>query len=523
MQNLLKIKGQLMDQNASIYTRFEKISAENLELKDRILGYQEKIHELRKSQKKTLKEMKDFYDEQLAKKDAIINELSDKYAHSLTVAAHDGTNTGISTAATPIGKKKIIPNSRRRSGKKRGGQFGHTKHFLHSFEQQDVTETVIHRPEGVCTLCGGRLIESGETIAKDEYDVEIKVVKRRHEYRACHCAECGTVARQVIPCNLKEPNQYGSRVQALALSLMNTGNVAINKVRALLVGMTEGGMVQSEGYIAKLQSRAAIGLEIFIADLKTVLIHRELIYWDDTVIMINTDRACLRFYGDDTISLYAAHAHKDMESIDDDGILGLLQPTTSVMHDHNKVNYNERFFFYNLECNQHLQRDLQKNSDDTGHTWSAGLKNLISSTIHDRKIAISRGETNFRPEYVENFKSKVKLLLADGWEEHKKTSRRDAANFERLLLIRTHKYHDNYFRWVEDFRLPTTNNMSERGLRCIKSHMKISGQFANVTTARHYATIKTYIETCRKNGVNEMIALSRLCEGNPITVAEIFC
>jgi len=99
-----------MGQNDSIYTRFEKISAENLELKDRILGYQEKIHELRKSNKKALKEMKDFYDEQVARKDAIIKELSDKYARAVAVAAHDGTNTGIPTAATPIGKKKIIPN-----------------------------------------------------------------------------------------------------------------------------------------------------------------------------------------------------------------------------------------------------------------------------------------------------------------------------------------------------------------------------------------------------------------------------
>jgi len=512
-----------MDQSASIFMKFEKISAENLELKDRILGYQEKIHDLRRNQKNALKEMKDFYDVQMAKKDAIIKELSDKYAHCVAVAGHDGTNTGIPTAATPMGKKKAIPNMRRSSGKKRGGQPGHAKHFLQPFEQQDVTETVTHSPEGVCSSCGGRLIDSGETVAKDEYDVEIRTVKRRHEYRVCHCNECGAAARQPIPGNLKESNQYGSRVQALALSLMNTGNVTINKVRTLLFGMTGGAMIQSEGYIAKLQSRAATGLAMFVADLKTILIHRTLVYWDDTVIMINTNRACLRFYGDETISLYTAHAHKDMESLDDDGILGLLQPTASTMHDHNKVNYNEKFCFQNLECNQHLQRDLQKNSDDTGHTWSGELKKLMSSTIHDRKAAIARGETNFQPEYIEDFKRQVKLSLQEGWVEHnKKPGHKEAANYERLLLTRTDKYHDNYFRWVEHFTLPTTNNLSERGLRCIKSHMKISGQFANVTTARHYATIKTYIETCRKNGFNELTALSRLCQGKPIYVSEIF-
>ena len=101
-----------------------------------------------------------------------------------------------------------------------------------------------------------------------------------------------------------------------------------------------------------------------------------------------------------------------MAGIDDDGILGLPQPATSTMHDHNMVNYNERFFFQNLECNQHLQRDLQNNSDDTGHAWSGELKNIISSMIHERKAAINRGETEFQPEYINEFRRKVKMSLA---------------------------------------------------------------------------------------------------------------
>ena len=79
----------------------------------------------------------------------------------------------------------------------------------------------------------------------------------------------------------------------------------------------------------------------------------------------------------------------------------------------------------------------------------------------------------------------------------------------------------NYFKWVRDCTLPTTDNLSERGLRSIRSHMKISGQFDGVKTARYYADVKTYVETCRKNGINEVNALSRLCAGNPYSVAEI--
>lgn len=38
----------------------------------------------------------------------------------------------------------------------------------------------------------------------------------------------------------------------------------------------------------------------------------------------------------------------------------------------------------------------------------------------------------------------------------------------------------------------------------------------------YYALIRTYIETCRRNGINEYQALVRLCDDNPYTVNEIF-
>ena len=64
--------------------------------------------------------------------------------------------------------------------------------------------------------------------------------------------------------------------------------------------------------------------------------------------------------------------------------------------------------------------------------------------------------------------------------------------------------------------------LAERALRGVKTKMKVSGQFASTGTADNYAAIRTYIETCRRNGINEMTALTRLCNGNPYTVEEIF-
>ncbi|MFI3256808.1 MAG: transposase [Spirochaetales bacterium] len=76
--------------------------------------------------------------------------------------------------------------------------------------------------------------------------------------------------------------------------------------------------------------------------------------------------------------------------------------------------------------------------------------------------------------------------------------------------------------WVTNFDLPFTNNVSERSLRGVKTKMKVSGQFGSIEFARYYATIKSYIETCYRNGINEHSALVRLCQGNPYSVNEIF-
>ena len=150
------------------------------------------------------------------------------------------------------------------------------------------------------------------------------------------------------------------------------------------------------------------------------------------------------------------------------------------------------------------------------------MKVTIGTYIKDRNDAIGRNETSFDQSYILQFHANVDKCLTDGWSENKADPDNYGAAWERTLLNRIAKYRRPYFLWVEDFSLPTTNNLSERGLRGVKSHMKISGQFESEAAADNHALIRTYIETCRRNGINEIDALKRLCVGNPYTVDEIF-
>lgn len=263
---------------------FEKVSEENMKLKDRILRYQEQVASLRssvESLRKSKENAKKKYEEALAERDAVIKELKSRLANAEALLGRDGSNTGTPTSQTPIKKKKIIPNTRRGTGKPKGGQTGHKKSSLGAPDGSAVTHTVGHAlpPDGRCPRCGlTGCTPTGECEAKYEYDVRVKVVKVRHDFYYYKCDGCGTVFRTQIPPQLKEKAQYGSCLQALALSLTNTVNAAMNKAAMFIAGITGGELAPCEAYIAKLQARSAKGLRQFRQDLKRVLITRRIVY-----------------------------------------------------------------------------------------------------------------------------------------------------------------------------------------------------------------------------------------------------
>ena len=450
---------------------------------------------------------------------AKIKALSDEVARLTAILNNDGTNSGTPTSKTPINKNKHIPNSREKSDLGKGGQPGHKQHTLGSVPDDEVTDTEIH-PLEACPYCGGEL-EEVDHDDKDELDYEVKVIKMRHRYPKYKCKNCGKESRARVENRLKEKCQYGSTLQAMILALLDLGFVSVNRVKKLIGGFFSGQLNPCEAFIIGMQKKAARKLDQFVADVRRALTSELILYWDDTVIFINKDRSCMRFYGTEKLALFTAHAAKGREGLDEDGLLALLGSMTFVMHDHNTVNYNADFIFINIECNQHLQRDLQKLVDISGHEWAALLKQLISSTIHDRKQQQKQSETSFTDEYIKTFNTRLDELLAQGEQEYEADHNRYYGTDERRLLGRLRKYRDNYFMWVRDFRLPTTNNLSERSLRFTKIHEKVSGQFESVEYARHFAKIRTYLETCARNGINEFEALLRLTQDNPFSFSEV--
>lgn len=513
----------LLDEYHQLEIKNSELSKKNKALKYEYSLLEKKYKYLEQRNKDLKSQLDDL------KKQAI-DEISKKYQEKFDKQAkeiarlkallnNDGTNCGIPTSKTPINKNKPIPNGREKSNKKIGGQKGHEKKKLEKFNDEEINEVEYVELEK-CPCCERELIDTNETIDKDVFDYVLLPVKKRVKFRIYKCAGCGKEVHSKIPNELKEDNQYGPNVKTLILQLLNEGYISINRVKRIIKGLTEGEIDLSEGYIAKVQKNASKKLEDFNHGLKLKLLKSTLIYWDDTVIFVDKKRACLRFYGDEKFAFYVAHEKKNKEGLDDDGILKSLDKNTKVMHDHNKVNYNEEYSFINLECNAHLQRDLQKVIDNLDSNWAKDFKKLISESIKEREEFIKNNQT-FNEDFSKKFFDKYDEIMLSALEENKVDKDKYYKDNEKTLILRILDYKDNYFAWVCDFKLPTTNNLSERSLRSSKTKLKVSGQFRNIDRAKDFANIKSYIETAYRNGINPYNALLRLSLGVPLTIDEI--
>ena len=374
-------------------SRIKELENDKFDLELRLQNLESKLEFYEDADSESVSAIKDA--------DAQIAALKDEVARLTARINNNGTNTGTPTSKTAIDQKKVIPNSREKSDLSKGGQPGHEKHEMAQFSDDEITKEIPHELTE-CPKCGSHNLEEIEVSIKDEFDYEVKVIKHRHKFVIYKCLNCGATVKAPLG-SLKAANQYGKVIQAMALSLMDLGFVSINRTKKILAGFSPEPLTLSEGYLAKLQKRYSKQLHAFVADLKNIIIGLPLIYWDDTVVFVNTARACMRFYGNERIALYTAHMHKDLAGIIEDNILPVLSAATAVMHDHNTVNYHEGFVFRNVECNQHLERDLQKLFDSSSHPWVKALKELIQSMIHNRKHLIAEGATAFSKEAVEAF------------------------------------------------------------------------------------------------------------------------
>ena len=473
---------------------------------------------IEKALKKQEKELTKKFEDELAKKEKRIFELECR----LNI---NSSTSSLPSSKDPIDKvkkeKTEIQNSREKTNRKIGGQKGHAKTSLKKFDNNEVTEIVEHSCDK-CPICHSKDLSVIETKERDELDTKTSIEKKRHVFQTKICNNCGYIIKTSIPQNLHGENQYGNEIKTLILMLYDYGFVSYNRIREIIYGITDTQINPSEGYMVKLQTKTGISLESFVFDVREVLKKSKLLHWDDTVVGIGEkDKACFRAYSDRKFVLFKAHLAKNVDGMDDDGILQNLTEDTIVVHDHLLHNYCDDYKYQNAECNAHITRKLKGISVNTKHSWSEEMENLLKNTLKIRKEYIDKQITSFTDKELKEILNKYDEILSKGFIEYKELIHKYEYTNEENLLEFLRDYKDNVTFWIKDFSVPYSNNFVEGLLRMIKNKMKISLNFKSLEQARYFANIRSYTETCGNFGLSKPLALKRLFEGSPYTVTEL--
>ena len=147
------------------------------------------------------------------------------------------------------------------------------------------------------------------------------------------------------------------------------------------------------------------------------LMNQSVIHTDATVVSVNGVQSYIRNISTDDAVMYYDMSHKTVAEMEK---ISLLKCFTGVMvHDHETTLY--RFPALHAECNVHILRYLEKNSQDTKNDWSQKMLSFFTQANTERKIHTAMGVTCFSDSVIAGYEQEYDRILSEGWQQNQST------------------------------------------------------------------------------------------------------
>lgn len=445
---------------------------------------------------------------QIASLTARVSELEDRLAKD----SHNSSKPPSSDSF-----KKKTTSLREPSGKKSGGQPGHTGHTLLKVETPD---HVIMHEVTQCLSCGAELsnLAAADYECRQVFDLpplKLEVTEHRAEIKQCPC--CGTCTTGGFPEAVTRSVQYGTGIKALALYLMNYHLLPLRRTSEILEDIF--GQAIAEATLAEAATFCAEELTDTEARLKEGLRLAEVGHFDETGMYVCGKRLWLHVASTESLTHYACHPKRGFEATAEIEILPAF--TGRAMHDGLRS-----YFVYECGhalCNAHHLRELTFIEEQFGQAWAGKMKALLREIKRQVGEAKARGEACLEADRIAEFEQRYAEILQQGFaveatREPPPSGKRGRKRQSKAknLLDRLSAYRGETLAFMYDFRVPFDNNLAERDLRMMKVQQKISGCFRTGAGATSFCRIRSYVSTMRKQGHNVLTALKSVFAGHPI-------
>ena len=355
---------------------------------------------------------------------------------------------------------------------------------------------------------GGQLGHHGQTL---------RLVVREH--RALHvcCPACQTVTTGAFPAETPSRAQYGPRLRALVVYLVEQQLVPYGRVCELLADLF--GVRLSLGTLVQWVQQGAATLAPVEGAIKAALQRVPVLHSDETGVRRAGRLAWAHVASTARLTHYAIHTQRGTQATD---AIGILPDYTGVsIHDGCVPYWRYRKCRHAL-CNIHHLRELTFLEEQYQQAWAKDLKGplLAMKTAVDQARAL--GRTRLAPPERQAIVTRYQELVAAGLAANPPPRRRPGQRGRvkqtpaRNLLERFVLGQDHVLAFLDDLTIPFDNNQAERDLRMLKVQQKVSGSFRADRGAEAFGRIRGYLSTLSKQGVALLAALEAVFGGQPL-------
>lgn len=410
---------------------------------------------------------------------------------------------------------KPPPRSRRTRGQRGpGGQPGHEGTTLCQIADPD--RVVCHAPRR-CG-CGRSLRRAPVTSVEvrqvfDLPEIRLDVTEHRIEHRACRC---GRVTMAELPAGVNAPTQYGPSVRAVATYLLAGQHLPLGRTAQLLAEVLAAPV--GEGSLAAWYTQAAAGLAGFEAAVRDQLAAADVLGADETGLRVDGRLHWLHTARTDELTLLTVSERRGVAGMREAGVLPALRPGAVLVHD-GWAPYRE-FDVTHALCGAHLLRELAAAADVGGQAdWATAMDRLLCEINDTVRAGREIGARRLQPTLFTTYERRYQEIVDAGWAanpDHRPGQRGKRKRPKHVnLLDRLDAHRNEVLRFTGDFRVPFTNNGSERDIRPARIRVKVAGGLRTINGAKAFARLRSYLSTAAKQGRSPFQVLRDLHNGNP--------